>query len=249
MSGAWLDRCVPVGEQKTEDKELVAEGFWSRTHKMYSLGVENQFRQRIDAVINDPDARNFILRAGKRVDLSEAIGDVWANSWSQTELQQLAAMTQAARQDSVAARVRAFLDDPAVTSARVRQAVARTRNADLRLQAQVAQVVGADLVRFNSDVFVRFLSPFTGKIRYRLFTDIDVETIKAIIEVTTQADAGDKISQLQVLLNAEANPKGKPVLHFMPKATAGAEAALMANGSWGVYRDLSSLLAILNALP
>ena len=63
------------------------------------------------------------------------------------------------------------------------------------------------------------------------------------------ADASGKVGQLQVLLGAEANPQGKPVLHFMPNATPGAEAALLSNGSRGVYRDLPSLLAGLNALP
>jgi hypothetical protein len=84
---------------------------------------------------------------------------------------------------------------------------------------------------------------------YSSLTDIDVETTRAIIEVTTQADASGKVGQLQELLGAEANPGGKPVLHFMPNAAPGAEEALLANGSRGVYRDLPSLLAALNALP
>ena len=48
------------------------------------------------------------------------------------------------------------------------------------------------VVRFNSDVLIRSQSAFTGKIKYRPLTDVDVETTKAIIEVTTQADAGGK---------------------------------------------------------
>src|SRR5262249_25634884 len=149
----------------------------------------------------------------------------------------------------IAARVWAFLDDPAVTSARVSQAAVPAVNADLRLQAQVAQAVGRNLIRFNSEILVRSQSQFTGKVRYRPLSDIDVETTKAIIEVTTQAEAGGKIGQLQVLLGAQANPKGKPVFHFMPNATAGAETALKANGSCGVYRDLPSLMAALTAPP
>lgn len=216
---------------------------------MYSPGVETQLRQEIDSVVNDLDARSFIVRAGKRVDVPEGVGDSWANSWNQAELQQLAAMMQGARQDYIATRVRAFLDDPGVAAARVSQAAAQTGNTELRLQAQIAQAVGAVLVRFNSEVLVRLQSPFTGKVRYRPLTDIDVETTKAIIEVTIQTDAGGKIGQLQVLLRVEANPKEKAVLHFMPNATAGAEAALIANGSRGVYRDLPSLIAGLSALP
>jgi hypothetical protein len=216
---------------------------------MYSPGVEGQLRQGVDSAVNDHDARNFIVRAGKRADVPEGLGDGWANSWGHAELQRLAALSQGARQDYIAARVRAFLDDPAVTSARVSQAAPQAGDADLLLQAQVAQAVGAGLVRFNSDVLTRSQSAFTGKVKYRPLTDIDVQTTKAIIEVTTQADAGGKVGQLQVLLGAEANPQGQPVLHFMARATAGAEAALLANGSRGVYRDLPSLLAALHALP
>jgi hypothetical protein len=104
-------------------------------------------------------------------------------------------------------------------------------------------------VRFNGEVVTRSLSSFTGKVRYRPITDIDVETTKAIIEVTSQADASGKVAQLQELLGKEANPQGKPVLHFMPKATHGAEVALTAGGSHGVYQDIPALLAALNALP
>jgi hypothetical protein len=216
---------------------------------MYSPGVEDQLRQEIDAVVNDVDARNFIVRTGSRADVPESLGDDWARSWNQAELQRLDGMSQAARQDDIVARVRAFLDNPAVTLERVKQSATQAIDPDLRLQAQVAQAVGADLVRFNADVLTRSLSTFTGKVRYRPITDIDVETTQAIIEVTMQADAGGKVAQLQVLLGTEANPQGKPVLHFMPNATHSAEAALTAGGSHGVYRDLPSLLAALNALP
>src|ERR1700733_7102343 len=115
---------------------------------MYSPGVEDQLRQAIDAALNDRDARNFIVRMGKRADVPESLGDAWANRWSQTELQQLATLSQAARQDYIAVRVRVFLDDAASTAARVNLAATQTADADLQLQAQVAQAVGADLVRF-----------------------------------------------------------------------------------------------------
>ena len=216
---------------------------------MYFSGVEDRLRQTIDAIVHDRDARNFITRTGKGADVPELLGDGWANSWTPTELQQLAGMSQAARQDYIAVRVRAFLDDPGITSARVSQAATQTANAELQLQAQVAQAMGGDLVRFNSEVLTRTQSRFTGKIKYSPLTDIDVETTKAIVEVTTQPDAGGKIGQLQVLLGTVVNPQGKPVLHFMPRATTGAEAALMANGSQWVYRDLRSLTTALALLP
>jgi hypothetical protein len=216
---------------------------------MYSPGVEDQLRQEIDAVVNDVDARNFILRTGSRADVPEAEGDSWARRWGQAELQRLAGLSQAGRQDDIADRVRGFIEDPAVTLARVNLAAAQTGDPDLRLQGQVAQAVCADLVRFNAEVLRRSLSSFTAKVRYRPITDIDVETTRAIIEVTTQADAGGKVAQLQELLGPEANPQGKPVLYFMPNATPGAEVALRASGSAGVYRNLPALLAALQALP
>jgi hypothetical protein len=215
---------------------------------MYSPGMEDLLRKAIDATFNDLGARHFMVRTGKRADVPEGLGDRWANSWNQAELLQLAAMTQPVRQDSIATQVKAFLDDPVGTLERVNHAATQTVDADLQLQAQIAHGVG-NLIRFNAEVLIRGQSPFTGKVKYSPITDIDVETTKAIIEVTTQADAAGKVRQLQVLLGVLANPQGKPVLHFMPRATAGAEAALHAQGSRGVYRDLPKLLAALNALP
>jgi hypothetical protein len=216
---------------------------------MYSPGVEAKLRQEIDAVVNDVDARTFIVRTGSRADVPEVVGDLWASTWGQTELLQLAGLSQAARQDDLAVRVRGFLDDPAVTLDRVNHAAAQAGDPDLRLQGQVAQAIGAELVRFNGEVLTRSLSSFTGKVRYRPISDVDVESTKAIIEVTTQVDAAGKVAQLQVLLGMEANPHRKAVLHFMPNAAHGAEAALTASGSHGVFRDLSALLAALHALP
>jgi hypothetical protein len=216
---------------------------------MYSPSAEVHLRQDIDAVLNDVDARSFIVRTGSRADVPEPVGDLWASRWGQAELRQLASLSQAARQDALAAQVRGFLDDPAITLERINHAAGQVGDPDLRLQGQVAQAVGADVVRFNAEVLLRSQSSFTGKVRYRPFTDIDVETAKAIIEVTSQADAGGKVAQLQVLLGMEANPQGKPVLHFMPNARPSAEAALTASGSHAVYRDLSALLAALHALP
>jgi hypothetical protein len=158
-------------------------------------------------------------------------------------------LSQADRQDDIAVRVREFLGDPALTLERVNHAAAQTGDPDLRLQAQVALAVRSDLMRFNVEVLIRSLSAFTGKVRYRPITDIDVETTKAIIEVTTQVDAAGKTAQVQVLLGREANPHGKAVLHFMPHATHGAETALTAGGSHGVYRDIPALLGALHALP
>jgi hypothetical protein len=216
---------------------------------MYSAGVEDQLRKDIDAVVSDVDARIFIVRTGSRADVPDTVGDLWASKWGRAELLLLAGLSQADRQDHIALGVREFLDDPALTLERVNHAAAQAGDPDLRLQAQVALAVRTDLMRFNVEVLIRSLSLFTGKVRYRPITDIDVETTKAIIEVTTQVDAAGKIAQVQVLLGREANPHGKPVLHFRPNASHGAEAALKASGSHGVYRDIPALLAALHTLP
>jgi hypothetical protein len=228
---------------------VTGRGLASGHHRMYSPGVEDQLRHEIDAVVNDIDVRTFIVRTGSRADVPEALGDLWASKWGQAELLRLAGSSQAARQDDIAVQVRGFFDDPAVTLERVNHAAAQAGEPDLRLQGEVAQAVGAELVRFNAEVLTRSLSSFTGKVRYGPITDVDVETTKAIIEVTSQADAGGKLPQLQELLGREVNPYRKPVLHFMPNASHGAEAALMAGGSHGVYRDLPALLAALHVLP
>lgn len=216
---------------------------------MYSAGVEQQLRQEIDAIVNDIDARNLIVRTGSRADVPEAVGDLWAGRWGQAELLRLAGLSQSARQDHVVVRVRELLDDPVVTLERVNHAATQAGDPDLRLQGQVARAVGPELVRFNAEVLTRSLSSFTGKVRYRPITDIDVESTKSIIEVTSQVDASGKVAQLQVLLGMEANPHAKPVLHFMPNATHGAETALTASGSHGVCRNLPALLAALLTLP
>jgi hypothetical protein len=77
----------------------------------------------------------------------------------------------------------------------------------------------------------------------------DVDARNFIVRIGSRADAGGKVAQLQTLLGMEANPDGKPVLHLMSNATHGAEAALRAGGSHGVYRDLPALLAAVHALP
>src|SRR5262245_31459698 len=119
---------------------------------MYSLGVEQQLRQEIDGIVLDPDARNFIVRTGRRSDVPEWLGDLWAGSWTSFDLLRLAGMSQAARQDSIAARVTGFLDDPGVTSFRVGQAEAQSGDSELQEQGRVARAVIGDLVRFNSEI-------------------------------------------------------------------------------------------------
>jgi hypothetical protein len=129
------------------------------------------------------------------------------------------------------------------------EAAAQTVDTDLQLQGQVALAFPGDVVSFNFEVLARAQSSFTGKVRYIPLTDIDVETARAFIEVTTQRSASGKVAQLQVLQGPVANPRGKPVFHFMPNADAGAIHALTAAGSRGVLRTLVDLQAAIRALP
>jgi hypothetical protein len=218
---------------------------------MYPGGVENQLRHAMDAAIpTDHDARNWVLKAGRSADVPELQGEAWAKSWDSAELLQLAGRTQAQRQDWIYQRMQVFLhDDVANRMARVNQAAAQSADVDLQLQGQVAQAFPGDVVAFNFEVLARAQSSFTGKVRYVPLTDIDVETSRALIEVTTQRSASGKVAQLQVLQGAVANPRGKPVLHFMPNADAGAIHALTAAGSCGVLRTIVDLQAAIRALP
>jgi len=218
---------------------------------MYSLGVENALRQEIDkAIPGDHDARNFILKVGRSTDVPEHLGNNWASCWKQAELQHLAGMTQAQRQDYIYTRMHAFMhSDVGNRTARVNEAAAQTGNADLQLQGQVAQAFIGEVVAFNSEVLERTQSPFTGKVGYSPLTDIDVETSRAIIEVTTQSSASGKVGQLQALQGAVANPHRKPVFHLMPNATVGAVKALLAAGSSGVFHTIPNLQAAIQALP
>jgi hypothetical protein len=218
---------------------------------MHSSGIDNQLRQDIDAAIpGDHDARNWILKVGRNADVPESLGDAWARSWDHAALQHLAALTPAQRQDFIYNRMDAFLHgDAANRTARVNEAATQTGDADLQLQGQVAQAFPGDVVAFNFEVLQRAQSSFTQKVKYIPLTDVDVETSRALLEVTTQRSASGKVAQLQVLLGAVANPRGKPVFHFMPNADAGAVHALIAAGSRGVFRVLADLQAAIAALP
>jgi hypothetical protein len=220
-------------------------------HNRYSSRVEDQLKQDIDGAIpGDHDARNAILKPGRNADVPEHLGDAWGWSWTVAELQRLAGMNQAQRQDHIFARMRAFMhDDPINRRTRVNEAATQQGDADLRLQGQIAQVLLGDVVAFHAEVLERTQSSFTGKVKYTTLTDIDVETSQAIIEVTTQQRASGKVGQLQALLGNVANPQGKPVFHLMPNADAGAIAALRAAGSSGVFRSIADLYTAIQALP
>jgi hypothetical protein len=91
---------------------------------------------------------------------------------------------------------------------------------------------GFNLVSFNKAVGVN------GEIG-----EIDVETEKAIIEVTTQTSR--KLKQIQKLIsNLELNPGGKPVILYAPNYKFTPSQDIINAGSY-VVRDQKELLELL----
>ncbi len=91
---------------------------------------------------------------------------------------------------------------------------------------------GFNLVSFNKAVGVN------GEIG-----EIDVETEKAIIEVTTQTSR--KLKQIQKLIsNLELNPDGKPVILYAPNYKLTPSQDIINAGSY-VVRDQKELLELL----
>jgi hypothetical protein len=80
----------------------------------------------------------------------------------------------------------------------------RSSDPDRVLEGEIAQAVAGDLVDFNRKVGP---NGATG--------EVDVETNRAIIEVTTRRTG--KLKQIQKLLShPDMNPLGKPVILFAP---------------------------------
>ena len=95
------------------------------------------------------------------------------------------------------------MESPAERADRVEQAL-RSSDPDTVLEGRVAKAVEVDLVDFN-----RKVGP-EGAIG-----EVDIETSKAIIEVTTRRSG--KARQIKKLLaNLAMNPAGKPVILFAP---------------------------------
>jgi len=95
------------------------------------------------------------------------------------------------------------MESPAERANRVEQAL-RSNDPDTVLEGRVAKAVAADLVDFN-----RKVGP-EGAIG-----EVDVETRKAIIEVTTRR-SGKSRQMRKLLANPAMNPAGKPVILFAP---------------------------------
>ena len=139
-------------------------------------------------------------------------------------------------------------------------AAAQTADPDLRVAGQAALVVMDLLVNFNKPIFTRNTTPYG--VRYKGSGEIDIETTKALVEVTTQSKANGKVAQLVRLLSAERNyfdgivtvphPNvPKPVLFYMPRLSnpaSGSARRLRASGAHGVYNSLAALEAALRGL-
>jgi hypothetical protein len=95
------------------------------------------------------------------------------------------------------------MESPAERTNRIEQAL-RSHDPDTVLEGRVAKAVEENLVDFNRKV------GHEGAIG-----EVDVETSKAIIEVTTRRSG--KLRQIRKLLaNPAMNPAGKPVILFAP---------------------------------
>jgi hypothetical protein len=115
---------------------------------------------------------------------------------------------------------------------RIEQAL-QSSDPDKVLEGEVAKAVGNDLVDFNRKVGP---NGATG--------EVDVETRKAVIEVTTRRMGKSK--QIKKLLsNSALNPLGKPVILFAPHYGRAAIRTITDAGAI-VVRTMQELLEVLS---
>ena len=111
----------------------------------------------------------------------------------------------------------------------------RSSDPDRVLEGEIAMAVAGDLVDFNRKVGP---NGATG--------EVDVETTRAIIEVTTRRTG--KLKQLQKLLShPDMNPLGKPVILFAPNYGRTATQAIINAGAI-IVRTQEELLRVLATL-
>ena len=117
---------------------------------------------------------------------------------------------------------------------RIEQAL-RSSDSDRVLEGEIAMAVAGDWIDFNRQVGPKGA---TG--------EVDVETTRAIIEVTTQRTG--KLKQLQKLLShPDMNPLGKPVILFAPNYGRTATQAIINAGAI-IVRTQEELLRVLATL-
>jgi hypothetical protein len=95
------------------------------------------------------------------------------------------------------------MESPAERANRIEQAL-QSNDPDTVLEGRVAKAVEESLVDFN-----RKVGPEEA------IGEVDVETSKAIIEVTTRR-SGESGQIRKLLANPAMNPAGKPVILFAP---------------------------------
>lgn len=213
--------------------------------------MERAFRQRLQGAGLDHDAINILVKLSKRADVPASLAAQWVAHWDGPALQDLVNLAPAQRQHALAREVDAYLQDPAHCILRAQHAAGQAHDPDLRLAGELAVALQDLLTAFGREVTVPTTSPFTGKVKYAILTDLDVVTTKAIVEASTQRNAAGKVAQLAVLRGAEANPFGLPVYHYLPHVPVASPSAqaLRAAGSAGVYNDRNALVALIRALP
>jgi hypothetical protein len=211
---------------------------------------ENNLHQQLLSAGLDRDAIGVIIRVMNRSDMPADLADTWAASWDGPQLQDLLRLSPADRQHALAHITDEFLQQVSNRLRRAIHAATQLRDADLRAAGEVAVDLQDLLASFGRDVRIPSFSPFTGKVKYLPLTDVDVETDRAIVEVSTQHDAAGKIAQMGVLLQTEANPNGLPVFHLFPNLHPASRSAqaLRAAGSAGVYNDRAALVAAIRAM-
>ena len=129
-------------------------------------------------------------------------------------------------------------EDAAANRARRTTSIAQalqSRDPERVLEGEVARAVAGDLVDFNRKVGP---NGATG--------EVDVETGRAIIEVTTRRTG--KLKQIQKLLShPDMNPSGKSVILFAPNYGRSATEDIINAGAIVVrtQEELLSVLAIL----
>ena len=201
-----------------------------------------------------------VINRGGDHDIPPALGDRWAGRWTDPELAQLASLADDDRIDRVFQVLGDELFSPATALERATAAAGQTVNPDLQIAGAAALAVHDLLVNFNKPVYQRNATPYG--ISYKRIGEIDIETTRGIIEVTTQSSAAGKVAQLRRLLAPERNhfagivvvPHAnapKPVLFYMPalaSTTARPAQALVAGGGHGVYNTLAGLEAAIRGL-
>ena len=217
---------------------------------MYPPGLEADFEFHLKSSRLDLDAINAILKTGKRADVPPDLGQEWINHWDDVELFDLAILAPAQRQHTLASIYDSFLQNPIHRIRRANFAATQTADPDLRIAGELAIEMVDILIAFNREVIKPTTSPFTGKVKYAVLTDLDVVTSKAVVEVSNQPDASGKVAQLAVLLGSIANPNRLPVFHYFPNLDPASRAAkaLEAGGSAGVYNDRAAIVTAIRAL-